>query len=222
MTNWQSRSVLSEYKSLGDTIRLARLRKKLSIKQIAKKLKVTPAQVEALEEENYKALPAGVYGQIFFKRYANLLNLDTRALMKVFLKDRHGFSPAPDSAFANKVVRNRELFIYPKLFRNLIFGILIVAGLWYLGFYFKKISTAPDLEVWQPAQNITQTDLFSVVSGQTEKESQIFINGELVLADKNGVFSKEINLKKGVNLIIISAKKKYGQERVVSRQILVE
>jgi len=60
------------------------------------------------------------------------------------------------------------------------------------------------------------------VDGQTEPEAEIKINDEIILNNHNGYFSQTINLKKGLNNIVITAKKKYSQEITVTRQILVE
>ena len=48
------------------------------------------------------------------------------------------------------------------------------------------------------------------------------INGETILNTSRGDFSTSINLKKGVNNIVIKAKKKYSGEALILRQILVE
>ena len=58
--------------------------------------------------------------------------------------------------------------------------------------------------------------------GQSETEAEVKINGELILMDEDGNFSKLINLKKGVNPLEISAKKKYSRENLIIRQVLVE
>jgi hypothetical protein len=39
---------------------------------------------------------------------------------------------------------------------------------------------------------------------------------------KDGKFFQKIALKRGVNIIVVKAKKKYSREQVVTRQILVE
>jgi hypothetical protein len=84
------------------------------------------------------------------------------------------------------------------------------------------IVSAPDLNVWEPAGNLKTTSTVWEINGQSEAEAEIKINGEEVLSNKNGDFSLLINLKKGLNNITISAKKKYSSEAVIERQILVE
>ena len=63
---------------------------------------------------------------------------------------------------------------------------------------------------------------FIEVKGVTEPEAELSINGEAILNTNKGNFSTVINLKKGVNNIVITAKKKYSGQASVLRQILVE
>ena len=91
MTNFTAHQVLSEYKTLGDQLRLARLERNLTIKQAAASLKVRPAYIEALEEEDYKKMPGGFYGKVFLKKYVNFLGLDYKNIfnsINQFLKRR--------------------------------------------------------------------------------------------------------------------------------------
>jgi hypothetical protein len=60
------------------------------------------------------------------------------------------------------------------------------------------------------------------VVGETEAEAELKINGEMILSNNNGNFSQTINLKSGLNNIIISTKKKYSQENIIIKQVLVE
>ena len=50
---------------------------------------------------------------------------------------------------------------------------------------------------------------------------EITINEEFVLINPDGSFSKEINLKNGLNAIVITAKKKYSRQNNIIRNILV-
>lgn len=89
-------------------------------------------------------------------------------------------------------------------------------------FYFQKIISAPKLTIIYPEKNLLTKETAIEIKGQTEKEAEVKINGELILNNNNGNFSQTINLKKGLNTITINAQKKYSKESSVTRQILVE
>ncbi len=221
MNKFVSRQVFSEYKGIGDQLRAARVNKGLSVAAAAAVMKTDEKYITALELENYLALPEGFYGKIFFKKYVAWLGLDYRKISKGFVRERKSFS-SQNNIFSKKVVKSSKLIIFPKIFRNaLIFSAILISFL-YLAIYLKNNVAAPELKIISPTVNQTQHDFSAVVNGQTAPESEVLINGQTVLIDRNGVFLETINLKKGVNIIVIKAKKKYGKEAMITRQILVE
>jgi cytoskeletal protein RodZ len=222
MTNFTAHQVLSEYKTIGDQLRLARLEKGWTIARVAVKLKVKPEYVKALEEEDYKKIPGGLYGKIFLKKYVHCLGLDYKTIVRHFVKDRQVSYHGESDVFSKKVVARSQLAIFPKIFRNGLVALVILVCFLYLGFYLKKITAPPFLTVTTPAINQVQTEFTAIVSGETELESEVYINGQMILIDRQGKFSQEISLKKGVNIIVIKAKKKYSREKSLTRQILVE
>jgi cytoskeletal protein RodZ len=222
MTEFTSRPVLSEYKTIGDQLRLARAEKGYSIKQAAAHLKVRPEYLSALEEEDYQKIPGGFYGKIFLKRYVHFLGLDYKSLVKHFIKERRALYHDEPDVFSKKVVKKSSLIIFPKIFRNALVALIIVICLFYIGFYLKNITAPPVLDIESPPANSVQKDFSAVIKGRTEPESEVYVNGQMILIDKEGKFSQNISLKQGVNIIVISAKKKYSREQIVTRQILVE
>jgi cytoskeletal protein RodZ len=204
----------------GEKLRQARLFKNLKIETVAKKLNIRVAYLIALEEERYESLPAGLYGKNFLKEYANFLGLNP----KEFLSDQQAKigTNFTDNPFSQPIIKKSKFLIFPKIIRNLLVGLAILACFLYLIFYFKKIVFPPSLVITQPEKNLLMKETSLTVSGQTEKEAEVKINGELVLNNNNGSFSQSVNLKKGLNNLVIKAKKKYSRERVVTRQILVE
>lgn len=206
--------------SLGEELRRRRTFKKLGIDEVSQKLSIRREYLLAMEEENFNSLPAGLYGKNFLKKYAAFLGVESELVNKFLqeaIDDRTETNP-----FSQKILKRNKFLIFPKIIRNLAIGLGVLICFLYLIFYFKKIVLPPELIVSQPEKNLMIKESSILVSGTTEKEAEIKINGELILNNNNGVFSQTVNLKKGVNTLTISAKKKYSQENVVTRQILVE
>jgi len=223
MTSFHRRPVLSEYKSIGDQLRLARLESSLSIEQIAKILKTKAEYIKFLENEEYQKLPAGIYGQIFLKKYIDFLGLDYKQIKRAMASEKKTLNHHLPDTFANKVVAKDKLMVFPKILRNVLLFLVVCTCLLYLSFYLKKITTPPNLVIESPAaEKQLQSELSAKIVGQTDPESEVKINGELILIDLSGHFDQTVSLKKGVNVIVITAKKKYSHERAVTRQILVE
>jgi len=222
MTAFTARQVLSEYKSIGDQLRSTRLQKGFSLEEVSIRLKVRVEYVRALEDEDYASLPGGIYGKIFLKKYINFLGLDYKNIVKNFVKERKIYLSDADDVFSKKVIKRHKLIIFPKVFRNILIVLAIITCVLYLGIYLKKITAAPRLEIIEPASNQVQKELSVNIQGETEPESEVAINGQTILIDKRGMFFQTIVLKKGVNIIVVKAKKKYSREQTVTRQILVE
>src|SRR3954454_352067 len=66
--------------SIGETLRRERRRLNLELDQISHELRISPRFLEAIEEERFDKLPAGVFAKSFVRQYARLLELDDEEL----------------------------------------------------------------------------------------------------------------------------------------------
>jgi len=204
----------------GEELRQARLFKNLKIEEVSRHLKIRGEYLTALEEERLDQLPAGLYGKNFLKEYALFLGLDHEAILKK-LSEKTNLDYSADP-FSQKILKKRELIAFPKMVRGLLIGSGVLVCFLYLIFYFNRVVFPPKLAVITPAQNILTTESQLMVSGESEREAEVKINGEIVLNNHGGQFSQLVNLKKGLNNLVITAKKKYSREKTVIRQVIVE
>jgi hypothetical protein len=112
--------------------------------------------------------------------------------------------------------------IIPKMAKNLALFLLVGSCFFYLDNRFSQVASPPKLVIASPPESLV-TDQRSVdVAGVTEPESEITVNGKQILTDNNGRFSEQVSLRSGMNTITVTAKKKYGHENTVVKQILVK
>lgn len=209
--------------TVSEQLRTARQSKRLKLPEVAKKLNINHTYLEALENNEFWKLPKGVYGKNFLKEYAMFLGLDYRDMMEVFEKEALVLDADKEKQlFSAQVVKNSYFLAIPRIFRNSVIALVIIVCFVYLAIRLDKIVSPPPLILSSPQENLITLDKTIEVIGTTEPESQIIINGELVLSDVNGAFSKKVDLKNGINVITITAKKKYGRTNAVQRQILVK
>jgi len=211
---------LAGIEGFGEKLRQARRFKNLKLEEISKKINISAKYLNALEEENFENLPSGLYRKSFLKEYANYLGLDYSELGKQL--DEAPENNSSNNPFSQKIVKKSKFLVFPKIIRNSLIALGVVVCFLYLIFYFQKIVLAPKLKITQPEKNLLIKETTIEIKGETEKEAEVKINGELVLNNNNGIFSQTVNLKKGLNTIVIKAKKKYSQENSATRQILVE
>lgn len=202
----------------GHQLRQSRQDKGLTLNSIAEKIDIKIAYLSALEENRFDKLPAGIYGKRFLKKYADYLCLDYQKLLLDF-SDQLTVSDN-NNPFSQKIVKSSKLIVFPRLARNILIFIITSVICFSLFFYLKKIVSPPNLIIYFPPANFVTTDVSVSINGQSENGAEIKINNELVFSDIDGAFSKIINVKRGTNFIKITAKKKYGREAVISRQII--
>jgi hypothetical protein len=78
------------------------------------------------------------------------------------------------------------------------------------------------LKIVEPANSVIINDFVIDVIGETEVGAEVKINGKMIFLNKDGYFRETISLQKGLNLIKITAKKKYSEEKIIYRQIMVD
>ncbi|MCF7860464.1 helix-turn-helix domain-containing protein [Patescibacteria group bacterium] len=218
MTGFTLKALGTEQKS-GENLKTARLKKRMPLEEVAKKLKIRLEYLAALEQEEYGQLPSGLYGRKFLKEYCRFLNLDYK---KVLTLTPLNEETTDENPFSKKILRKHNFLMFPKLIRNLIFIILFLTCILYLLVYFRRLISPPNLSVEYPDKNLVTTELILQVRGKSDPETEISINNTSIMSAQDGSFSQEIKLKQGLNKLTISAKKKYGQENIIQRQILVE
>ncbi|MFH0955945.1 MAG: helix-turn-helix domain-containing protein [Candidatus Falkowbacteria bacterium] len=223
MNLFKSNKIYLDSETVSEQLRSARQAKKLKLSQIAKKLNINEKYLTALEKGEYDQLPHGVYGKNFLREYALFLGLDYKKLALNFEAEINILEPKRQKElFSKQVVKKRYLLAMPKIFKNILIFLIICVCFIYLGYRINKIISPPLLIVSNPSANLTTDQNSLQVTGQTEAEASLIINGQTVLTDKNGNFSQTISLKNGVNIITITANKKHGRGNTVIRQILVK
>lgn len=223
MASFINNKIYLDIDTVSEQLRSARQFRGLKIKDIAQKLNIKPKYIDMLEKGDFAGLPRGAYGKNFLREYCIFLNLDYEEIKTSFEKEIDITKEAsPKDLFSFSVAKVRYFLAAPKIIKNVIITTVVLAFFFYLGSSVKNIVSPPSLLVEAPSENYITNDKIININGIAESESQIIINGESVLSDTSGRFSKKINLKKGLNVITVIAKKKYSRENVITRQILVK
>lgn len=223
MNLFKSNKIQPDSELVAKQLRGRRQAKNLKLNEVAKKLNINEKYLTALEEGKYDQLPRGVYEKSLLREYALFLGLDYGQIVKDYQAETNTLEPRKQKEmFSRPVIKGRHLWVMPKIIKNIIIFIIIAACFSYLVYRVNKIILPPLLIIDRPGLNLITQETSLVVSGRTEAEASLLINGEDVLSDSNGYFSKPINLKNGLNKITITASKKYGRSNTIYREILVK
>ncbi|PKM91179.1 hypothetical protein CVU82_03970 [Candidatus Falkowbacteria bacterium HGW-Falkowbacteria-1] len=222
MADFVKKNIFLDQDSVGIYIKKIREKKDIKIEEASLKTGISIKYLRAIEESNYKDLPKGVYAKIFFRKYIDFLDIRHKNIVNDFVKEQNRGQNFEKNIFFNKIVSWKSFVSLPRIFRDLLIFAVILVCLFYLFFYLKNIFAPPSLEIFNIQDKQTVQSLSILIEGETEAESDVLINGQIILTDENGHFSETVYLKSGINFITVSAKKKYSRENIIIKQILVE
>lgn len=222
MTSFVSKKIRGE--TFGEILKKKRKSMGYTLKQVSHRLKINFGYLKALEAENLQGLPPPVYVRGFLKHYARFLGLPEETILRYYRTERNildNLYPEENLVYQSKIKRVSLLNISPKAVKLGFIALGIVMFFIYLGWELSGFSAPPSLKIISPQENEKVTTDSVVVAGESDKEAEVFINGQPVFVDQEGNFREQIILNAGVNPIEILARNKIGRERRVARNVLV-
>ena len=223
MNQFRTNRIFLDSETVAEQLRSARQEKKIKIEDAARKLNISQKYLKALEKGDFDKLPTGVYGKNFLREYSLFLGLDYKELGEIFQKEADLMENSPQNKlFSRQIAKMRYFLAMPKIIKNLIISIVVIICFVYLALAVKEIISPPYLFIENPQENLVTKEKIINITGVAETEAQIIINGRQTLSDSEGRFAQIVTLKNGINIITITAKKRYGREAVIKRQVLVK
>ncbi|MBD3366031.1 hypothetical protein GF360_01670 [candidate division WWE3 bacterium] len=195
-------------KNLGEILKSQRKKRKLTYNQVYAKIKIHPNYIKALEENDYAVFDSGVHAKGFLKIYAELLNLNVSQILALWRRE-HSFT------FEHELEKTKEQTVFEEIKQGftlttnkvlaLIGIVLLVAFFGYLFYSYKNYSGPPDLKIDTPENNKIVGNSLVDITGKTDIDSVLFINGERVFLKPDGSFATSLHLKEGVNTLSITS-----------------
>lgn len=82
--------------SIGEVLRLAREQQGLTLQDVSDALNIKREYLEALEKDEYDAIPGAVFVKGFLRNYGNFLELDGIALARKYKENVEERTPQPE------------------------------------------------------------------------------------------------------------------------------
>lgn len=211
--------------ALGPDLIELRERAGLTIEQSAELSKLTAGFIRALEEERWSELPDPAYVEKLLKMYVTRFGVNESYYLHKYReglrlrkiqKDETQFLPRPVK------VRAYEFLVAPKLIAAGIFAALLLALGGYLLYQVQHMTNAPMLMVETPLDGQRFTVPEVRVKGKTESGVLVMINGAASAVSPSGDFEQSISLPQGTTVLVITAKKRRGEETKVVRHVVFE
>lgn len=222
MVQFTKRS-MQRSKTLGERLKKVREEAGTSLDEAAEATQIQRSYLVALEEGDYSELPGPVYIESFLRKYAEYLKVSSTFVLNLYRQQDKKIVQRDykTSSFLPERQSQREI-ITPKLIRNISIGIVVLLLLTYVIFEVTNIFSPPSLTVDSPQDYTSVVESTITVTGTTEPESELTINGRQVYLDSSGRFSVDVSLTEGMNEIIVSATKKRGKSTSIQRNIILE
>ena len=240
-------STSTQTKNLGNVLKDSRLNLGYQLAEVAKIIKISEKYLGALEAGDYYQIPSPTYARGFVERYAEFLNLNSAELLALYRRENL-FSEAKQRVISQQTDAPKKLpilanhktkssallrpantlhLLRPKKIQdnNLqkTAGIILSIGLIiYLAAVIAHPFFPPQIKIFSPDNDLTTDQKNIIIKGWTNKNAVVKINNQSIVKDGNNLFTEEVSLFSGLNMIKISAKKTNSPESVVWRQIFVK
>lgn len=199
--------------SVGKLLRDARERKKISLRDVEKRIKVREQFIRALEEDKWYTFTSRIYVTGILKNYARFLGLDERKILAFF---RREYERSEELKFKEKVSTSYLSSDSKKtLFAGFIFICVLLVG--YFSYQLFQYLKPPTIFIISPTSTVFKRELTVKVVGKTEKEAVITIMGERIYQNKEGIFEYIMPLKSKENILSIEVIGANGKKTVIEK-----
>jgi cytoskeletal protein RodZ len=209
-------------KTVGEILKKARLKKKLTRHKLSKKTKISAKYIKALENNDFNALPEAAFVKGFIRNYANAVDLDPEQALAVFRRDY-------DQDVKGQVIprsllqteKEKHSIWTPKTTALAVLAVLTVAFASYFLYQYRLLAGAPPLEIESPKEEERVKPTITII-GKTDSQATVTINNQQVWVNPDGSFSQSLVLPEGTRTITIHSKSRSGKSRTVQRTVHVE
>jgi len=164
--------------SIGEQLRLAREERGIGLREICDQTRISVHYLEAIETNDYKRLPGGVFNRSFIKAYARYVGYDEREAIEGYTRylREHGESTddVNTTPMHSKVYTDTPATRSPVLtvvLAILILALLTAAALAALHWFQKRAAMEPLSETYFSMYNDLTTTTNGLGLQQTETEA---------------------------------------------------
>lgn len=146
--------------SIGEQLRLAREARGISLREISEQTRISTRYLEAIEQNNYKNLPGGIFNKSFVRAYAKHIGYDEKEALSGYSRLSREMGSDPDDVPLTPH-KPMEMYDNPRsplvtlLLTFLILGILSLGAYGLLHWYQRREAAAnqPPAPAVNPAPN---------------------------------------------------------------------
>lgn len=199
----------------------AREQKGISLDRISARTKIDKRYLHALEECRFEDLPeAVIYQKNFIKRYLETIGVNPAPYIAQFLMEER--PDKPTVVHPKKNIRRLRFHNIPLFVRYAIMASIIFGFFGYIAFQVANILEPPQLIIHAPQNGLVTGRTSIDITGQTNPEVRVTVNGKEIMNNDRGEFEETIDLSPGINELMVSAEKKHGKTTVEARYVILK
>jgi cytoskeletal protein RodZ len=203
---------------IGEFLREARDKQDLNIVKLSRETKIKRNFVEAIEKQDWGALPEFPVVQGFVKNISSFLGEDEKKALALLRRD---YPPRPEPLVPKADIGSKFTWTPRRTFIAGALAIFLAVAV-YLGFQYYRFLKPPRLEVGRPQEGEVVRVKELTVSGQTDPDVSVIINNQPATVDQEGNFETQIEVDENSGEITVVAASRSGKETVINRKIKVE
>lgn len=208
--------------TLGEKLREKRAKLGLSLEEISKETKIKAEFLSYIENGDYSSLPPASYAQGFVRNYIKYLGLSEKEMMALFRREYDSekeYKVLPQGFEAKDEFPIRSFKLRQTFF--IVFGVFVLL-ICYILFQYRYAFINPPLNINFPKDKQVISDTQITVTGETEPNSTVYINKEIVSVDSGGNFSKTISVFPGNLILNVKAINKFGKTTEVNEKLQIK
>lgn len=210
-------------KTVGIILQNARIKKGYSLEHIEKDTKIRKKFLEAIEADDFTTLPSLSYAKGFVKNYTEYLGLESGLTLAIFRRQTRDV--ARSSLLPKGVTEplNRSFFqLTPGRFLAIFLGGLVSIFLIYFLYQYQTLRFPPHLSIDTPKASEVSDQKRIDVTGTTDPDATITINGVSAIVRSDGKFFDQVTLEVGKNTVTVVATSRYGKSVTQKRDVTFE
>jgi len=207
---------------LGEDLEIARKALNLNLKAIEKRTGIAKHYLAALENGDWELIPGEVYAKNWLKKYTIFLDLDWEEMNSKFKIETVKINIWPNQNKQRFGITKKKIFLFPKLLKNIFLVLVVFLIVSYLSWQIWSLLKPPQLVILYPEDNFVIYSREVKILGKVDSGIWVGLNNKELAVDDEGWFKVDLNLKMGLNVIKVEAKKSYGRNKVIYRRIIVE
>lgn len=204
--------------TLGEKLKKLRSERRVSLGDISRVTRIRVQYLECLEEGKYDDLPADVYTRGFLKSYADFFGLDEKILLRLYEREKGIKNSLAKNGNGEKDKKKVHpisvsfISITPKKITLSVIILLAVSIVFFIYRELGSFASVPKLVILSPEDNSEIEGNLATISGTTEKDARLFINGQPILVNDEGKFLENLTLQSGPNTINVKSINRFNKE----------